>query len=245
MANPTRLAGTIRILLALALDIVTVILLNAFLVGGFGLFYPIDEGYLAIPMLITIILGLLYLLTVPRTRFGTIGQWFLRIRSVQDIEWLHLIIKEEYSEWLEKKSKRISVMRERSLIPPLIRFGLVVVCVWFGFSLAIFSVGNACRHANVVQAAQKHIKADPKIKEQLVEGANFYSIPRLVVVKKNEAMVVFKVTVENGEAAIWNRLQRPDKKSTWQIVASELREVIPGHRYSFNNSIITYSISKY
>jgi len=245
MANPPRLAGTIRILFALALDIVTVIILNALLVGGFGLFYPIDEEYLAIPMLITIILGLLYLLNVPRTRFGTIGQWFLCIRSVQDIEWLRLIIKEEYSEWLEKKSRRISVMREKPLIPPVIRYVLAVVYVWFGLSLSIFSVGNASRHTIVVQAAQKHIKADPKIKEQLAGGRNFYSIPRLVVVKKHEAIVVFKVTLENGEAAIWSRLQRHDEKSAWQIVASELREVIPRHRYSFNDSIITYSISKY
>ena len=244
MAYPQGLAGTIRIFFALVLDIITVIVLNALLIGGFGLFYPIDEEYLAIPMLIAIILGILYLLAVPRTRFGTIGQWFLCIRTIQDIEWLRPIIKDEYREWLERKGKRISVMREKSWIPSLIRCGLAIIYILLGFSLSIFAVGNACRHTIVAQAARAHIEADPKIKKQLTKGCNFYSIPRLVVVKKHEAMVVFKVTLENGEAAIWNRLQRPDEQSAWQIVASELREVVPRHKYSFSDSILTYSISR-
>ena len=244
MTYPPRLAGTIRIFFALILDIVTVIVLNALLIGVFGLFYPVDEEYLAIPMLITIILGLLYFLAVPRTRFGTIGQWFLCIRTIYDIEWLRPIMKDEYQELLERKGKRISVIREKSWIPPLIRCGLVVVYILLGFSLAIFAVGNATRHTIVVQAARAHIEADPKIKEQLAEARYLGSIPRLVVVEKHQAMVVFKVTLENGEAAIWSRLQRPDEESAWQIVASELREVVPKHRYSFSDSILTYSIHR-
>lgn len=244
MTNPRRLAGTIRILFALALDIITVFILNALLIGGFGLFYPIDEEYLAIPILLTIILGLLYFLVVPRTRFGTIGQWFLCIRTIQDIEWLRPILKDEYREWLERKGKRISVMREKLWIPPLIRYVLVVVYIWFGLSLAIFAVGNASRHTIVVQAALAHIKADPQVKEQLADIRSLYRIPRLVVVKKHEAIVVFKVVLENGEAAIWSRLRRPDEQSAWQIVASELREVVPRHKYSFSDSILTYSISR-
>lgn len=244
MTYPPRLAGTIRIVLALVLDIFTVFVLNALLIGGFGLFYSVDGEYLTIPMLITIILGLLYFFSIPRTRFGTVGQWFLCIRTIEDREWLRPILKDEYSEWLARKGKRISVIREKLWIHPLIRCGLVVVYIWLGLSLAIFAVGNASRHTIVVQSARAHIEADPRIKKQLAEVRSFYSIPRLVVVEKHEAMVVFKVELEDREAAIWSRLQRPDEKSAWQIVASELREVIPKHRYSFSDSILTYSIHR-